>query len=64
MSYKTLVRKPEVKRLLERPGHRREDNIKMDLKEPGCEGVDWIYLPQGKVWRWISANVIMKVWVP
>jgi hypothetical protein len=26
--------------------------------------VDWIYLPQGKVWRWISANVIMKVWVP
>jgi hypothetical protein len=24
-----------------RCGHRQEDNIKMDLKEIGCEDVDW-----------------------
>jgi hypothetical protein len=28
--------------------HRWEDNIKMDLKEGGCEDVDWIHLPQDK----------------
>ena len=26
-----------------------EDNIKMDLQEVGCEGMDWIYLTQGQV---------------
>jgi hypothetical protein len=34
--YRVLVRKPEGKRPLERPRHRREDNIKMDLQEVGC----------------------------
>ena len=33
-----LVGKPEGKRPLGRPRHRWEDNIKVDLKEVGCEG--------------------------
>lgn len=32
MQYKVLVRKLEEKRSLGRPGHRQEDNIKVDLK--------------------------------
>ena len=31
---------------LGRPGHRWEDNIKMDLQEVGSGGMDWIELPQ------------------
>jgi hypothetical protein len=38
--------KPEGKRRLGRPRHRREDNIKMDLQEVGCGVMDWIELTQ------------------
>jgi hypothetical protein len=38
--YKTLVRKPEERRPLERPRHRCEDNIRMNLREMGWECVD------------------------
>jgi hypothetical protein len=31
-------------RTYERPRHRWEDNIQMDLREIGCNNVDWIYL--------------------
>jgi hypothetical protein len=34
--------KPEGKRTLRRHGHGWEDNIKMDFKEIGWEGRDWI----------------------
>jgi len=36
--------KPEGKRPLGRPRRRWEDNIKMDLQEVGCGGMDWIEL--------------------
>jgi hypothetical protein len=49
--YKVLVRKTEGKRPLARPRHRWEDNIKMDLQEVGCGGMDWIELAQDRV-RW------------
>ena len=39
-----LVGKPEGKRPLGRPRRRRDDNIKMDLQEVGCAGMDWIEL--------------------
>jgi hypothetical protein len=45
--YRVLVGKPEGKRSLGRPRHRWKDNIKMDLQEVGCEGMDWIELAQG-----------------
>jgi hypothetical protein len=45
------VGKPEGKRPLGTPRLRWDDNIKMDLQEVGCGGVDWIELAQG--WdRW------------
>jgi hypothetical protein len=40
--YRILVGKPEGKRPLGRPRHRWENNIKMDLLEVGCGGMDWI----------------------
>jgi len=42
--YRVLVGKPEGNRPLGRPRRRWEDNIKMNLQEMGCEGVDWIEL--------------------
>jgi len=50
--YRVLVGKPEGKSLLGRPRHRWEDNIKMDLQEVGCEGMDWIEPAQDReMWR-------------
>jgi hypothetical protein len=45
-AYKILVREPERKRPLGRPRHRQEDNIRMDLREIGQEGVDWMHLAE------------------
>jgi hypothetical protein len=39
-AYRRLVRRPEEKRPLGRPRRRWEDNIRMDLREIGWEGVD------------------------
>jgi hypothetical protein len=39
-------RKREGKRHLGKPSHRW--HIKMDLKETGWEGIDWIHLAQDK----------------
>ena len=44
--YRIFVGKPEGKRPLGRPRRRWEDNIKIDLQEVGCEGMDWIDLAQ------------------
>jgi hypothetical protein len=41
-----LLGKPEGKRQLGLPKHGWLDNIKMNLKERGCEAMDWIYLAQ------------------
>jgi hypothetical protein len=42
--YRVLVGKPEGKRPLGRPRHRWENGIRMDLREIGLGGVDWIRL--------------------
>jgi len=49
--YRDLVGKPEGKRPIGRPRRRWEDNIKMDLQEVECGGVDWIELAQDRD-RW------------
>jgi hypothetical protein len=49
--YRVLVGKPDGKRPLRRPSRRWEDNIKEDLQEVGCEGMDWIELAQDRD-RW------------
>jgi hypothetical protein len=42
-SYSILGGKPERKSPLGRPGRRREDDIKIGLKELGWQGMNWIY---------------------
>jgi hypothetical protein len=43
-AYRVLVDKAEGKRQLGRPMHKLADNIKMNLKEIGWEGMEWINL--------------------
>jgi hypothetical protein len=45
-AYRVLVRKSERRRTLGRHRGRWEDSVKMDLKEKGWDGVDWISRPQ------------------
>ena len=56
--------KPEGKRPLVRPRHRWEDNIKMDLKEIGCGGMDWIDLAQDRDRYRALVKAIMNFQVP
>jgi len=61
---KVLMGKPEVKKPLGRPSRRWEDNIKMNLQEVGCGGMDWIELAQDRErWRPL-VNAVMIVRVP
>jgi len=62
--YMVLVGKSEGKRPLGRPRHRWEDNIKMDLQEAGCGGMDWYELAQDRD-RWRAlVNAVMNIRVP
>jgi hypothetical protein len=47
-AYRLLVGKPEGKRLLGRPRLRGVDNVKMDLREIGWDGMDWIDLAEDR----------------
>jgi hypothetical protein len=47
--YRVSVGRPEGKRPLERSRCRWEDNIKMDLREIGIDGANWIRLAQDRV---------------
>jgi hypothetical protein len=48
-AYRVLVGRPEGKRPLGRPRRRWEYNIKMDLREIGIDGPNWIWLAQDRV---------------
>ena len=61
-AYRVLVDKPEGKRPLGLPRRKWEDNIKMDLKEMGCDAGDWIDLAQDGVgWRAYEPPGSLKV---
>ena len=62
--YRVLVGKLEGKKQLGRPRRRWKDNIKMCLREVGCEGMDWIELAQDRDRWWALVNAVMNVWVP
>jgi len=62
--YRVLVWKPEGKRPLGRPRRRWDDNIKMDLQEVRCGGVDLIELAQDRD-RWRAlVNAVMNLRAP
>ena len=56
-AYRVLVGRAEEKR-------RWEDNIKMDIQEVGCGGMDWIELAQDRdSWRAL-VTAVMNLRVP
>jgi hypothetical protein len=60
------VGKPEGKRLLGRPRRRWEDGIRMDFREIGRWGVEWIHLAQDRD-RWravVNAVINLRVLAP
>jgi hypothetical protein len=59
--YRVLVGRPERKSPLGRPRHRWEDNIKVDLREIGIDGTNWIQLALDRVqWR-AFVNTVMNL---
>jgi hypothetical protein len=59
--YRALMGKPEGKRPLGRSRRRREDGIRMDLREIGWGSVDWIQLAQDRD-RWRAVvNTVMNL---
>jgi hypothetical protein len=52
--YRVLVGRPESKRPLGRPRPRWEDNIKLDLREIGIDGANWIFFKK------LSDNQLFK----
>jgi hypothetical protein len=63
-AYRIVVRKPEGKRPLERPRYRWVDNIKMDLRETGWDGMDWIDLAQDRDQWKVLVKMVMNLQVP
>ena len=62
--YRGLMGKTEEKRPPGRPRRRWEDNIKMDIQEVGCGGMDWIGLAQNRD-RWRAlVNAVINLGVP
>jgi hypothetical protein len=58
-AYRILVGKPEGKKPLGRPRRRWVDNIIMDLREIGWDGVDWIDMAQDRdQWRALMNKVL------
>jgi hypothetical protein len=59
-AYRILIGKAEGKRPLGRPRRRWVGNFRMDLREIGWDGMDWIHLPQdGNQWRAL-VNTVKK----
>jgi hypothetical protein len=62
--YRVLVGRPEGKRPPERPRRRWEDYIKMDLREIGIDGANWIQLAQDRVQGRAWEKTVMNLRVP
>jgi hypothetical protein len=62
--YRILVGKLEGKRPLGRPRRRWLDNIEIDLKEIGWDGMDWIDLAQDMDQGRALVNTVINLRVP
>jgi hypothetical protein len=62
-AYRILVRNQEGKKPLGRPRRRWVDNIKMDRREIGWDGVDWIDLAQDRDQWKAFVNTVMNLWI-
>jgi hypothetical protein len=63
-AYRILVGNTEGKRPLGRPRHRWIDNIKMDIRKIGYNGVDWMNIAQDRdQWRAL-VNTVLNLRVP
>jgi hypothetical protein len=63
-TYRILVGKPEGKRSLGKSRCRWMDIIKMDLREIGWGGIDWINLAQDRDQCRAHVNMVMRLWIP
>jgi hypothetical protein len=61
--YRVLAGRLEGKKLLGRPRLRWEDNIKMDVKEKGIDGTDWIPLDQDRIHLRDFVSTVMNLQV-
>ena len=62
--HRVLIGKPEGKRPLGRPRRRWEDDIKMDLREVGGGGGDWMELAQDRGRWWALVGTVRNLRVP
>jgi hypothetical protein len=62
--YRILFVRLEGKRPLGRPRHRWEDHIKMDLREIGIDGANWVQLTQDRGQWQVSVNTVVNVQIP
>jgi hypothetical protein len=63
-TYRILVGKPEGKEPLGRPRCRWADNIKVDLRERGWGGMDWIDLAPDGDRCMALVTTVMKLNIP
>jgi hypothetical protein len=63
-AYRTFVGKPESKRPTGRPRRKCLDNTKLDLREIGWVGMDWIDLAQDRDQYRALVNTVMNLRVP
>jgi hypothetical protein len=62
--YRVLVGKYEGKISLERPRRRWQYNIKVNLQEVGCKGMDWIELARDRDSLRAPVNSVMNLRTP
>jgi hypothetical protein len=63
-AYRILVGKPEGKGPLGSPRRRWVENIKMDPREIGWDGVDWIDIAQDRDKGRVLVNMVLNLRVP
>jgi hypothetical protein len=62
--YRVLVGRSESKRPMGRPRSMWEDNIKLNLRETGIDGENWIQLAQDRAQWWAFVNTEMNLRIP